>query len=317
MGDMNLDELEQSLIQAARQGLGPSSSDRERHQAELLERLDGPSQGAGERSMLGGSSANAPPQPFGSSGISWRAPTSSHWVRAKLIGAGLVVGVVIGGLVGFGLGRGTAAHRALEPAAGTEATVAAVGQEHGAGSRGTFTFPGSEGVRARLAARVEQPYESVDVKRASDARAGPGSSEGGSGDTSADEGSPEPVSSGEAVRGAMATSPRAASQGRKGGAIATPKPESSLAIELAMLQRARRALNADNGRLALGLVQELDERFPKGVLLEERSATRILSLCMLGRTEEARGFGRRFQERYPGSVYAERVRGSCIADVAE
>jgi hypothetical protein len=315
MGDMNLDELERSLIQAARQGLGPSAADRERHQAELLERLDGPSEGAGERSMLGGPAANAPPQPLGPSGSSWRAPTSSHWVRAKLLGAGLVVGVVIGGLVGFGLGRGTAAHRAFDSASGTEAV--AVGQEHRAGGRGTFTLPGSEGVRARLAARLETSNESMDVKRASDARAGVGGSEGGRGETSADEVSSESVSSGEAMGGATASSPHAASQGRKGGAIAAAKPESSLAIELAMLQRARRALNADNGRLALGLVQELDERFPRGVLLEERSATRILSLCMLGRTEEARGFGRRFQERYPGSVYAERVRGSCIADVGE
>ena len=56
-----------------------------------------------------------------------------------------------------------------------------------------------------------------------------------------------------------------------------------------MLQRARRALNAENGRLALGIVEELDERFPKGLLVEERSATRILSLCMLERAAEAGG----------------------------
>jgi hypothetical protein len=80
-----------------------------------------------------------------------------------------------------------------------------------------------------------------------------------------------------------------------------------------MLQRARRALNARNGRLALGIVQELDEQFPKGVLIEERSATRVLSLCQLERVDEARGVARAFLERYPVSVYAERVRRSCIA----
>ena len=95
------------------------------------------------------------------------------------------------------------------------------------------------------------------------------------------------------------------------------QPESSLAVELAMLQRARRALNAQNGRLALGIVQELDERFPKGLLVEERSATRILSLCMLERAAEARRFAGHFLERHPGSVYAQRVRQSCVADLPE
>ena len=84
-----------------------------------------------------------------------------------------------------------------------------------------------------------------------------------------------------------------------------------------MLQRARRALNAGNGRLALGLVQELDERFPKGILIEERRATRVLSLCMLSRTDEARRFAAEFEERHSGSVYAQRVRESCVADVPE
>jgi hypothetical protein len=77
------------------------------------------------------------------------------------------------------------------------------------------------------------------------------------------------------------------------------------------LQRARRALGADNGRLALGIVQELEERFPKGVLMEERRATRVLSLCLLGRTDEARQFGREFLAQHASSVYAERVRASC------
>jgi hypothetical protein len=80
-----------------------------------------------------------------------------------------------------------------------------------------------------------------------------------------------------------------------------------------MLQRARRALNAENGRLALGIVQELDERFPKGVLVEERSATRVLSLCQLERVAEATQAARDFLERSPSSVYAERVRQSCAA----
>jgi hypothetical protein len=86
---------------------------------------------------------------------------------------------------------------------------------------------------------------------------------------------------------------------------------STLAQELSLLQRARRALNRNDARLALGIVKSLDERFPNGVLMEERSATRILSLCQLERTEEARDQGHRFLAAHPRSVYADRVRDSC------
>jgi outer membrane protein assembly factor BamD (BamD/ComL family) len=105
---------------------------------------------------------------------------------------------------------------------------------------------------------------------------------------------------------------RTAAAGRARAARRPPaQPESSLAAELAMLQRARRALNAGNGRLALGIVEELDERFPRGVLVEERSATRILSLCQLERVAEAQQAAHEFLARYPASVYVERVRQSC------
>lgn len=86
---------------------------------------------------------------------------------------------------------------------------------------------------------------------------------------------------------------------------------STLAQELSLLQRARRALNRNDARLALGIVKSLDERFPHGVLMEERSATRILSLCQLERTQEARDQGHRFLAAHPRSVYADRVRDSC------
>lgn len=93
----------------------------------------------------------------------------------------------------------------------------------------------------------------------------------------------------------------------------SPSSRSSLAEELAMLQRARRALNRENGNLALGLVEELDERFPRGVLIEERRATRVLALCQLKRVEDAMRFGRRFLTEHPRSVYADRVRSSCVS----
>lgn len=92
---------------------------------------------------------------------------------------------------------------------------------------------------------------------------------------------------------------------------ASDEQRSTLAQELALLQRARRALNRQDGRLALGIVQSLDERFPNGVLMEERAATRILSLCQLERTDEARAHGQQFLAAHPRSIYAERVLRSC------
>jgi hypothetical protein len=107
---------------------------------------------------------------------------------------------------------------------------------------------------------------------------------------------------GAGARAAAPAAPRAAAAEDSG---------STLAQELALLQRARRALNRNDARLALGIVQSLDERFPDGVLMEERAATRILSLCQLERKEEAREQGHRFLLDHPRSVYAERVRHSC------
>jgi hypothetical protein len=104
------------------------------------------------------------------------------------------------------------------------------------------------------------------------------------------------------------------SRQRSANAPTSTGERSTLAAELAMLQRARRALGHDNGRLALGIVHSLDEQFPSGMLLEERAATRILSLCKLGRNAEAKAHTLRFVERYPGSVYAERVGNSCASE---
>jgi len=108
-----------------------------------------------------------------------------------------------------------------------------------------------------------------------------------------------------------AASPARASESGASRRAAARDSGSTLAQELSLLQRARRALNRSDARLALGIVQSLDERFPNGVLMEERSATRILSLCQLERTEEAREQAHRFLAAHPRSVYAERVRNSC------
>ena len=96
--------------------------------------------------------------------------------------------------------------------------------------------------------------------------------------------------------------------------IPSQEERSTLAQELALLQRARRALNRQDAQLALGIVQSLDERFPRGVLMEERAATRILSLCQLERTDEARARGQHFLAEHPRSVGGRRLGCGQYAD---
>lgn len=211
-----------------------------------------------------------------------RAAASSPWfgfsgLPGRMLGVGLAVGVLLGGWVGYSLGQ-----------------RGADGDAKGAGS--VTSMPGG--------AAPLTPSEPV----AAPAVSGDGSVPG-SAPSEVPPASPAPVAA-----SAMAE-PGAAGSARPAKRAVRPAPraaESSLAEELAMLQRARRALGAGNGLLALGIVSELDERFPRGVLVEERIATRVFSLCALERVSEARAVGREFLARHPSSVYAERVRTSCI-----
>jgi hypothetical protein len=91
------------------------------------------------------------------------------------------------------------------------------------------------------------------------------------------------------------------------------------AAELALLQRAERAIRADNSDLALALLDQLDREHPKPQLVQEREAARLLADCersaqtAVGRpapstaTERAR----QYLSLHRGSVYTERIRHLC------
>lgn len=274
---MKLDELEQSMLRAARLGLRPSDEDRRRHESELLSKISVTQSSPRLRDVS--RSARSPAgvgaaMGLGGSGVQVSAGAGATWGRVALVSAGVAAGVVLGGVFGFALGRSSAqmppASAALVGSAGTD------GRHEPQPAPPTLEAP------AEVPAQVVQEPDKLEEMAVSPRSA-------------------EPPQRSEPARG------------RRSAAVRS-QPESSLAVELSMLQRARRALNAENGRLALGIVQELDERFPRGVLLEERTATRILSLCLLGRDDEARSFGAEFLARHPSSVYAERVRASCATD---
>lgn len=88
-------------------------------------------------------------------------------------------------------------------------------------------------------------------------------------------------------------------------------PPSSLAEELALLRRAQRAIAAGDPSMAVRHLDELAERFPDGVMVEEREAARVVALCESGRREDARATAQRFLRERPASPLRARVSGAC------
>lgn len=93
-------------------------------------------------------------------------------------------------------------------------------------------------------------------------------------------------------------------------AAAPTSRESSLELETRLLSRVERALRDDNPRLALGLLDELDQQVPRGQLLEERQAGRVVAECALG-TAAAAGRAADFIERHRNSAYRARIEQAC------
>jgi hypothetical protein len=111
------------------------------------------------------------------------------------------------------------------------------------------------------------------------------------------EGASEPGSAGSAVPPAAAPA-----------SAAVP---SSLGAETALLENARAALGRGDAAGALSVLDEHERDFPRGVLVEERLATRVFALCSLGRRTEAQGVAERLLRHSPSSPLRARVLQSC------
>lgn len=92
---------------------------------------------------------------------------------------------------------------------------------------------------------------------------------------------------------------------------ATAEPDFLDAVR--WLRRAQRAVRRGEPALALGLLDELDARFPREMLGEERQATRALGLCGVEQVDAARALAGDLIAHSPRSIYAERLRASCAA----
>jgi hypothetical protein len=85
----------------------------------------------------------------------------------------------------------------------------------------------------------------------------------------------------------------------------------NLADELALLRAAHAALERGDAAAALAFLDQHEERFARGILTQERIATRALALCAAGRTSEARSAARGLLRLAPRSPHLARLRASC------
>jgi hypothetical protein len=101
---------------------------------------------------------------------------------------------------------------------------------------------------------------------------------------------------------------------RATGPVATQeRARDSLSAELAALDRARSALASRDTQLALRLLDEYAQRFPKRRLDTEAAVLRIEALAARGDRASAARLGKEFLARQPNGPYARRV-SSLIAE---
>jgi hypothetical protein len=105
---------------------------------------------------------------------------------------------------------------------------------------------------------------------------------------------------------------RRAHDAARGGEAPAPLDDNARFFEaVRLLQRAQRALDGGELALALVLLEELDARFPRELLGEEREAALVIALCKGGDTERASRLAQELVTRSPSSIYAARIARSC------
>lgn len=88
----------------------------------------------------------------------------------------------------------------------------------------------------------------------------------------------------------------------------------SLADESRELGTVQAALAAKDAHGALQLLDTQDRQFHGGNLTQERSAARVVALCIAGRISEADIAKSRFVTAYPGSPWLRRIAAACATD---
>jgi hypothetical protein len=107
---------------------------------------------------------------------------------------------------------------------------------------------------------------------------------------------------------AMKSSLPPRSSSRRAPVPSPPAPSpADLAAESALLERARAALARADAAAALDGVSRHLQKFPNGLLAEEREAVWIQALVLAGDRESAARRARQFDRRFPSSVQSDAV----------
>jgi len=93
--------------------------------------------------------------------------------------------------------------------------------------------------------------------------------------------------------------------------VSRPASAPSIKEELELVRAAQQALNRGEPRAALALLAEHAQRFPSGVLWEDREASRVFAVCRLGNAAGARALADAFIRKAPKSPFVDRVRAAC------
>lgn len=91
---------------------------------------------------------------------------------------------------------------------------------------------------------------------------------------------------------------------------ASPRPSSSattLAEEGRLLAKAHQLVQSGRGQQALQVLRDLESRYPRSVLYQEREVLTIEALGSTGASSAAKQRAQRFLKRYPGSPHAGRL----------
>jgi RNA polymerase sigma factor (sigma-70 family) len=102
----------------------------------------------------------------------------------------------------------------------------------------------------------------------------------------------------------LAAAPAVAEAPRR--AVVRPAPTDPLAAEVALIDRARAHLAADEPGAALAVLGVHAREFPRGALLDAREAARVEALCEDGRAAEAEAAARTLVAGLSGSPLARR-----------
>ena len=89
-----------------------------------------------------------------------------------------------------------------------------------------------------------------------------------------------------------------------------PSAEHTLQGERLLLDEARAALGRADGAAALRATTTHAQRYPQGLLAEEREAIAIQALLLVPRYDDARQREAAFEHQYPHSMLLQAVRAS-------